>query len=454
VKYVAGLGTWLVWEHNRWVRQDLGGKTALARVVKKYLQELYKIARSKQPLYTLLNEPVSLEEAARWAKRSSSTGRIKAALDLAKDMPGVSISQADLDIDPYMLGVKNGVVDLRTGDLLPNDPKFLITRYARAAYFPDASAPLFERVVAEACLNRQGLIYCIQEIFGYCFSGLITEQEFYLFLGAGANSKTTLVNAVFHAMGDYAVGMPAHAFTRSESRTIRNDLARLPGVRFAACTEVNTGKSLDESTVKRITGGDIVTARFMGKDFFDFYPQAKFIFSVNTLPRVAGADNGIFRRLVVIPFDADFQDSMDTTLPAKLKEEVDGIFAWAVRGFTRWHERGYLEKPACVIEACKAYREDMDTVQAFINDSCDKDANSSTPLGTLYEEYNMWAKATMVEPANLHLFSTLMLQKGFRKHKSGCWRWKGIKLKQASAAPLVAGLFAAPAQATPADVTH
>jgi putative DNA primase/helicase len=372
-------------------------------------------------------------------------------LEFVKGFPGVRISQAELDSDPLLLGVANGVLNLLTGQLVPNSPDLLITRYARAKFIPDAKAPMFMKYMQEVCMGRQELVDFVQEILGYSLSGLTKEQAFFLLLGAGANGKSTLVDTQFHLLGDYAKGLPAHTFIKSESRAIRNDLARLPGVRFAPCAEVNTGKSLDESMVKRSTGGDVMTARFIGKEFFDFHLSAKFFFSVNTLPRVVGADNGIYRRLVVLPFDGNFEKTMDTELPEKLKGEIDGILTWALKGFQRWHKRGHLIKPDCVVEACKAYRAEMDTVQSFLDDACHIDPKATTPLSTLYEAYQQWAKGTLVDPANKHLFGTLMGQKGFRKEKSGSWRWKGVALKSAtSAAPntLFAGL-SQPAQAGP-----
>jgi len=432
VRYVRELGIFIVWEGARWLRADLDGKKALMRLVKRFIYTRYSDAKSQKTLFTMNGEAVAPPDALGWAKRSSSSGRIKGMLELCKHMAGMTVSQAELDTDPLLLGVGNGVLDLRTGALVGNKPEFRITRYARAAYHSEAEAPEFLKFISQVCKGRQDLVDYIQEVLGYALSGLTREQAFFILLGTGANGKSTLIETFFHLLGDYAKGLPAHAFIKSESRAIRNDFARLTGVRFASCAEVNTGKSLDESAVKRMTGGDVITARFIGKEFFDFHVAAKFFFSVNTLPRVTGADNGIYRRLVVIPFDADFSNTMDTELSAKLRAEMDGILAWAVRGFQRWYNRGKLEKPQCVVDASDAYRDEMDTVESFLKDRCKKDGKASTPLNTMYEAYANWAKESLVDPAPKHLFGTLMGQKGFRKAKSGSWRWKGVALKSAA----------------------
>lgn len=430
IKFVPELDLWLIWHKGKWLRAENGSRKHLTRLIKRFLNELYRLAREKAPLFTLNGEAVKPAEMLAWAKCSSSRSRITAMLKLVEDHPAVSIPLTALDVDPFLLGVANSVLDLRTGKLLENKPEFLITRYSRASYKPEAKAPRFNAFMTQICLERHDLRDFLQEVLGYSLSGATSEQAFFLLVGVGANGKSSLVELFYFLMGSYAAAMPSHAFLKSESRAIRNDLARMPAVRFASGAEANTGKVLDESGIKRTTGGDTITARFIGREYFDFSMEAKFFFSVNTLPRVEGADHGIYRRLVVIPFDARFEDEKDDkNLKAKLKREADGILAWAVEGFRRWHERGHLVKPACVIEACKAYRSEMDTAQAFIDDECTIGPDLYVPVGALYDAYVNWAKGSHVPPAKMHLFGTLLQQKGIKKVKSGSWKWKGLSLK-------------------------
>ena len=440
-------GQWLAWNGKRW----LSGKAAsvmMMRLFKKLLTALYRQAKSDQPLRTRNGEAVTAIEALKFAKKSSSNSRMKATLELVRDLPGVRVSRADLDLDPCLLGVANGVLDLLTGELIPNRPELRITRYAKAAYRPNANAPIFLGFLNQVCLGRQDLVDFIQEILGYALSGMSKERVMFLLLGAGTNGKTTLVETFLHLIGDYGCAMPSHSFLKSNSRAIRNDIARLPGVRSGSCAEANTETSLDEGMSKRATGTDIMTARFLGKELVDFHCITKFFWSVNTLPRVTGADHAIYRRLCIIPFDGDFESTMDGDLPEKLKAEIDGILAWALVGFQRWHARGHLVKPACVVEACKAYRAEMDTVQSFLDDCCVCRPNSSTPLGILHKAYEDWAKSSSVEPVKLQLFGTLMGQKGFKKKKSGPWRWLGVALKSDSVPAANASLFGTAAAET------
>lgn len=309
VFYVFEFGQFIVWDpyRKKWLREENGGRVQLSRLIKRFIMARYAEARSKNYLHTINDEALSQDDVLKWAKASSKRSLIMAMLNLVKNMPRVCIFQSALDADKRKLGSDNGVLDLVTGTLEENKPGYLITRYARAAFNPEAEAPAFMKYIHEVCMGQQDLVDFVQEALGYALSGLTKERVFFILLGAGTNGKSTLVETFYHLMGDYARSMPSHAFIKSESRAIRNDLARLPGIRFAPCAEVNTGKYLDESLVKRVTGNDVITARFIGKEFFDFHIIAKFFYSVNTLPRVIGADNAIYNRLIVLPFDGNFE---------------------------------------------------------------------------------------------------------------------------------------------------
>ncbi len=425
VRYVTEQRSWIVFNGQHWTTCP----EMLMKLVKSLIRVRYSESHSRVDLETITGEPVRHDEALKWANRTSSKRSIGGFLDLAKDLSGIRISQAMLDANPLLLGVPGGVIELATGVFRSGRSKDLVSRVIGTRYNPNAKCPTFLRFLNDITLGREELARFFQELFGYFLSGLTTEHAFFIFLGKGANGKSTLVELFTQLMGDYAVGMPGHAFVASESRAIRNDLARLVGKRFASAVEVNTGRKLDESTVKRITGGDTLTARFLRKEFFDFSPLAKFVFGVNTVPTVTGADEGIYRRLVIVPFDADFRDRIDKMLPEKLAGEQEGILLWALEGFRRYHERGGLEYPACAIDAGLAYRDQMDNVGAFIADMCIVGPAYSVPLGVFFKAYQEWAVNACIDPYKKQMFSTLMVQKGFQQKHSGTRKWLGIKLK-------------------------
>ena len=210
---------------------------------------------------------------------------------------------------------------------------------------------------------------------------------------------------------------------------IRNDIARLNGARFVSAVEIGMGKKLDEALVKQLTGGDQVTARFLYSEFFEYKPGFKLFIAANHKPEIQGVDHGIWRRIHLIPFDVTIpMEEIDKDLPNKLRAELSGILAWAVKGCREWQEQG-LNVPSSIAEATAAYRAEMDIISEFLNDQCTLQASEKTALGTLYDAYKEWAANTCQDVVGKKIFGTLMKQKGYSQSKIGSVRsWNGIKL--------------------------
>lgn len=437
--FIVGLKLWLIWEGGRWTTEP----SALMKMVKQVIDVRFEDAHREEDLVTIKDEQVKHEDALKWAKKSSSKRSIKAMLDLAKDLPGMAIKQDVLDKNPYILGVKNGVLDIRTGALRLGDPGDLVTNYANASYDAKATCPRWRRFISEVALGRKELVDFLQEFVGYVISGLISEQAFFILLGAGGNGKSTFVELIARLLGSYAVGMPGYAFIASNSRGARSEFARLAGKRLASGAETGTCSKLDESNIKRLTGSDTMTARFRYRDEFDYTPMVKILFSANTVPVITGADNGIYRRLKIIPWEADFRKKDDKKLPQKLAEELDGILTWAVEGFRRFWERGELEYPKCIVDAGVAYRDQMDITGAFLQERCACGEGQIVPVGKLYEAFKTWANEACIEPVGKQQFSALLMQKGYRQKASGGRKWLGICLatKSVAESQIIQSLF-------------
>jgi putative DNA primase/helicase len=379
---------------------------------------------------TTQGHPVQLRAIMDFASSSASKARLSAMLDLASKLPKMAIPYSRLDQDLYLINCPNGTVDLRTGSLEKNSSKDFLTHLVGVAYDPDAKCPSWDQFIDEICSKDQDLADYLQEIVGYSLSGVVQEQVMFLLVGKGANGKSTFLDTILHVFGTYGKTTPAHTFVKSDSRAVRNDVARLQGARFVSAVEINTGKKLDEAMVKGLTGGDRIAARFLRKEFVEFTPQAKFFLAVNVFPEVSGADDGIYRRLRVVPFQASFDaERKNKALPNVLKAEAAGIFAWAVRGFLRWQERGALKEPEVVTLASDDFRAQMDVTGSFINDYCAVKPGASVAVGTLFESYLSWCKANALEPMSKKLFGVLIRQKGYRQTKSGNTRiWKGLAI--------------------------
>jgi putative DNA primase/helicase len=193
--------------------------------------------------------------------------------------------------------------------------------------------------------------------------------------------------------------------------------------------EIGMGKKLDEPLIKQLTGGDQVTARFLYNEYFEYQPQFKLFISANHRPEIRGTDNGIWRRIYLIPFDVTISsEEIDKDLPMKLRQELPGILAWAVQGCHEWQSQG-LNPPDCINAATSDYRAEMDILSSFIEDKCTCQSSEQVPLGALYEAFKKWTDDACQETVGKKIFGNLMRQKGFMQSKSGSKRyWNGIRL--------------------------
>jgi putative DNA primase/helicase len=185
-------------------------------------------------------------------------------------------------------------------------------------------------------------------------------QVFFIFWGAGANGKGTLINCVLEMIGDYSLKATQELLMVTKGRTHPTELTKLFGARFVASSETEENQRLAEALVKELTGGDPITARRMKEDFWTFWPTHKIFLATNHKPVIRGTDHAIWRRPKLVPFKVTIpQHEWDTTLPDKLKAEWPGILAWAVQGCLEWQTSG-LGIPKEVEQATEEYRADMD----------------------------------------------------------------------------------------------
>lgn len=432
VHFVPELNKWLVWVDGKW----RSSRDKLIDLVRQLVDRRRQEARDLHALTTHHEESVNKTDVWKWVIKSQSKSRIDAMLELAKVDAKIFVSQDKLDRPPYLVGVKNGTLDLVAGVVREGRPDELITQLIDIEYDPKAKCGKWQLFIEQVTCGRKDLADYLQEILGYALCGSVKEQQMFVLTGKGKNGKSTLVDVFLEVMGDYGKTTPAHTLMKSESRAIRNDIARLRGARFVSAVEINTGKQLDEALVKRLTGGDKITARFIGREYFEFAPQAKFFLAVNTLPEVSGADDGIYRRIKIIPFELSVEDKqLDMALPEKLKGEKAGILAWAVEGFQRWYGNKLIE-PACVNDASEDFRATMDTIGSFLKDVCERKSGVRIPKSSLFTSYQRWAKEACIDPVGLNQFGTLIRQQGIKESKSGSTRfWQGLTARTNQSSP-------------------
>jgi putative DNA primase/helicase len=413
--YVADSGRWLIRYKGRWHKDSKGKIVVLAT---KVMREIYREAETASTKGIRLSISIS-----KHAGRSLRAGSIAAAIKLAATAPSIAVTSDQLDADNFLLGVRNGVLDLRTGTLRDEQREDWITRSARVEYDPTATCPTWVAFLDGIMAGNRDLVDILQTLAGYCLTGDTREQKFFFLYGIGANGKSTYLNTLRELLGGYAVqarpetlmlaknGAQAHGHTA--------DLMPLIGARLAAANETEEGQRLAESLIKQITGGEPIMVRSpYGKESVLVMPQFKVIMAGNHKPIIRGTDHGIWRRLVCIPFTVTIPDEkQDKGLMDKLREEFPGILNWALEGCLRWQREG-LDLPATLQDERKAYMTEMDVLQRWIDESCDVGPQYEQGVRKAYRSFSNWVVSGGYGVVSETRFAQQLTEKGFERIKT------------------------------------
>jgi putative DNA primase/helicase len=400
LRYVHAWKAWLVWDGRRWAVDDTGAAlrraSDTARLMLKEALDTYG-ERSKELVLAPKDEKAQkAEKAARagvaWALRSQSVQRLGAMLDIARSFERIAIRHEELDADPWVLNVANGVIDLRTGRLLPHDRARLLTKMADVAFNPKATCPAWTRFLGACMGGKEDLTTFLARMVGYALTGDTGEHALFFLFGDGRNGKSTFLTTLAAVLGAYATAAPRGMLFRSGADRHPTELTCLHGARFVSCAEIEQGKAFDEALVKDLTGGDTITARRMNQDFWSFRPSHKLFIAGNHKPVVRGDDDGIWRRLRLVPWLVQVApEDVDRGLADKLRAEAAGILAWAVRGCLDWQKNG-LGEPRAVLEATASYREESDPLGDFFVERLVFEPGTKTPRALIRGAYDAWAK--------------------------------------------------------------
>ena len=417
IKYDYQAEQWYIWDGKRW-KQDAPGM--ISNMLKTFNRDIYHHACTISGDYGK-----DLKKKSREYENGNNFDHI---LKKVKTDPAIFVPSNIFDNNPSKLDCLNGTIDLRTGKLMPHNPLDLNTKMIEIEYDPNAKAPVFEKFLNDIMEGNPELIDYIHKVAGYSATGKTKEQCYFIAYGTGSNGKTTLMNALKEVLGVYATDINFKTLINHNDRS-KEDLAKTVGVRFLTSSEVDPNKAMDETVINRITGNEILTAKWIYKHQFDFTPLFKLVIFGNHKPNLQSFNYATRRRIRLIPFNKCFKEKdLNKDLPDELRKEYSGILRWIVEGARKWYESG-LETPDIVENEVKEYIEELDTVAKFLESEFELDnPNATFPCPDFYKRYKQWCNQNDETPLGKRKVTDTMRDKGFVKKKTGGGeQWVGIR---------------------------
>lgn len=437
IRYCCDSALWYRWDGEYWKNDSNGAIMRMARVI---VDEM--VASAAQDLEkALIENDDDLLGAARAFERHAITSgnnrRMTSMIEQARADSKIIIMHDELDKDNYLLNCANGTIDLRTSTLRPHARENMITKRSPVAYEPKAKCPAWLKFLDEIFKGDEEILEFIHCACGYTLTGETREQVFFIMYGCGSNGKTTFITALRNILDGYHMKISTDTLVEKNSAGgATNDIAMLGGARFVSAIETSAGKKLAESLVKELTGQDQISARFLYKEFFTFTPVFKLWLACNHVPIIQGQDNGIWRRIRLVPFLQRYEvvghptgPYMDKTLEGKLAKEYEGILAWLVRGCQMWLSKGL---PVCnaITAATGKVQQNMDILNGFLTECTVWSSSAEITAKALYETYCAWATANGEKALSQKWFGMRLTERGNceRVHDRNGFTWHGIGL--------------------------
>lgn len=427
IKYADGVG-FHVWDGRRWVRSevlvrqaahDLGAAMVetLARE-KEVIRAALELKLAGEALDAEYEKQVQALPLAKAAKGFTMARRIDDLMRELASVRGVHCEVDDFDNRPELLTFANGTVDLRTGVIRAHDPADMLTKALPWDYNPQAKALRWLGFLSEVFPTEPSMPHYIRRLCGYGVTGSTAEQAFAVLIGTGANGKSVFLDTLSHVFGDLSETTRFETF-EDRGSSIPADLAALRGARMVMASEGEAGKPMSESVLKRATGSDKLTARFMRENFFTYQPTFLLWLASNHTPAFRSQDEGLWRRVKLVKFDRYFKpEERDHGIFATLREEAEGIAAWAVAGAVEWYAEG-LKEPACIKSATSSFKENSDALAEFLTDVLVKTGSDKehVPAQDAYTAYRDWCEAQGEKAWTRRGFISALDERGIRQHR-------------------------------------
>jgi putative DNA primase/helicase len=412
--FIHGLD-WRYWDGRRWALDDCGrAEQAVVAVLR-----------------AALAESVGGDKRLRQdASKCESAAGIGGILAVARTLPAFGRVASQVDADPFLFNCANGTLDLRDRTVRPADPADLITKVASGAYDPGAPQGFWESFLETVLPDQEEREY-LRRVLGQALYGAVREHLFPVLTGTGANGKGTTYGAVAHAWGDYAaVVNPDLLMIKANSGG--PEMMVLRGARLVVASELGKGRVLDDSLMKRLTGGDVLTARHLYSEPVTWSPTHQLLYVTNHKPQTEGDDDAVWRRMRIVPFNVVIpEEERRLDLGEELLLHADAILTWAVAGYFDHEDNGGMREPEAVLRATAAYRHENDAMSRFIEDCCELDRDAVTPAAELWQAWNDWRDDDGAEAMSKKALGQALEKHGFKRKMAGdgtrCWR--GLKVR-------------------------
>ena len=382
IRFCALWNKFLVWDGKRWATDPKA--ITVTQKLKKFIHGMYTEAAETDD--EMLKKALS-EHAVKF----DNERKYRAVVELTKsELP---ITPDRLDANPMLLNCSNGTVDLKTGELKPHNKMNYCTKMCAVEFDINSQDDVFDNFIVQTLPNTETREF-VQRAAGYSITGYAIEEVLFFPYGPTATGKSTLLAALYKALGDYAASADFDTLlAQATDRTGRpkTELARLHGKRFVQSVEVGQGQKLAEGLVKWITGQDTVVARKLYAEEFEFLPSFTLWLAANHRPQARDDDDAVWRRILQISFDQQVPKAKRNPEVKKrltnTKEGRAAILAWAVKGCLEWQKLG-LAVPRGVEHTTEEYREEMNPLRDFFDECCVIAPSTKATLAQLYSAYS------------------------------------------------------------------
>lgn len=352
---------------------------------------------------------------------------VKGTEEFARCDPAMARNAHSWNADPYLLGTPAGTVNLTTGRMRSSNASDMINRCTAVPPAPEAKCPMWLRFLDQVTGGDEKLVRFLQQICGYALTGDTREQALFFVYGPGGNGKSVFLDTLTHILGEYAATATMDVLTSTRTGGATTDLAMLNGARFVSSSETEEGVPWAEARIKRMTGGDAITARFMRQDNVTFTPVFKLMIIGNHKPTLKSPDEAMRRRFNVIPFTVN-PERKDRLLKERLLKEAPEILRWMIDGCLDWQANG-LERPPVVQEATETYFEEQDTLGHWLETKCERGRGLSNPFTPLFASWKSFALSVGENPGTGKALAENLQKAGFRKTRTrNGMEYQGLRL--------------------------